>query len=156
MEYESFGFIGISIYWRDLLTNLLAPGSDGIIIVFENECNPTFSFQVNGPEVDFLGRGDFHDPKYESMEISVSDTSDCPRLLVKSIFLIDTKTAGLFAVFNRPGCWILVRLCRMASPIQESRLSMILAHSIYDYFPRGKWRLTTSQATPSCSPFAPC
>jgi hypothetical protein len=71
-EYYSYGFIAISIYWRDMLTNLLPPGSNGIMIVFENECNPTFSFLVNGPDVDYLGRGDFHDRKYDSMEIGVS------------------------------------------------------------------------------------
>jgi hypothetical protein len=71
-EHASFGFIAITVYWRDMLTNLLPPGSDGILIVFENECNPTFSFQVNGPEVDYLGRGDFHAGKYEKMEIGVS------------------------------------------------------------------------------------
>jgi hypothetical protein len=55
-----------------MLTSLLPPGSDGIIVVFENECCPTFSYQVNGPNVQYLGRGDFHDPQYESMESGVS------------------------------------------------------------------------------------
>jgi hypothetical protein len=72
MDYKMLGFIGITIYWRDLITNLLPPGSNGIVIVFENECNPPFSFQVNGPDVDYLGRGDLHDRKYDAMEISVS------------------------------------------------------------------------------------
>jgi hypothetical protein len=72
-RYESFGFIAITIYWRDMLTNLLPPGSDGIVIVFENECNPAFSFQVNGPDVNYLGRGDFHNHRYEAMEIGVSE-----------------------------------------------------------------------------------
>jgi hypothetical protein len=71
-DIEMVGFIAISIFWRDLVTNLLPPGSDGILIVIDNPCNPTFSFQVNGPDVEYLGRGDFHDPKYDSMEIGVS------------------------------------------------------------------------------------
>jgi hypothetical protein len=71
-DIEMVGFVGISIFWRDLVTGLLPPGSDGILIVIENICNPTFSFQVNGPDVEYLGRGDFHDPKYDSMEIGVS------------------------------------------------------------------------------------
>jgi hypothetical protein len=73
-KYKSFGFIGISIYWRDLLTNLLPPGSEGVVIVFENECSLSFSFQVNGPDVEYLGQGDFHERKYESMEVGVSRT----------------------------------------------------------------------------------
>jgi hypothetical protein len=63
--------------------------------VFENECNPTFSFQVNGPDVDFLGRGDFHDHKYESMEISVSVISDLLRICVKALFLMYFQQAWL-------------------------------------------------------------
>jgi hypothetical protein len=71
-DYQFLGFVSVTIYWRDLISNLLPPGSDGIIIVFENECNPTFSFQVYGPKVQYLGRGDFHDPKYESLKNGVS------------------------------------------------------------------------------------
>jgi hypothetical protein len=66
-DYKFLGFLCVTIYWRDLISNILPPRSDGIVIVFENECNPTFSFVVNGPDVDFLGRGDFHDAKYESL-----------------------------------------------------------------------------------------
>jgi hypothetical protein len=58
------GFFSISIFWRDLLTDLLPPGSNGIVVVFENECNPTFSFEVNGPNVEYLAR-DFHDRSYD-------------------------------------------------------------------------------------------
>jgi hypothetical protein len=72
-EHEFLGYITVTIYWRDMISNLLPPGSDGIVIVFENECNPTFSFQVNGPDVDYLGRGDFHDPKYDSLQNGVSE-----------------------------------------------------------------------------------
>jgi hypothetical protein len=73
MNHDFLGFTAISIYWRDLLTDLLSPGSNGIVIVFENECNPTFTYQINGPNVTYLGRGDHHDLKYNSMEIGVSE-----------------------------------------------------------------------------------
>jgi hypothetical protein len=72
-DYELLGFISISIYWRDLLTDLLPPGSDGIVIVIENECNPSFSFQVTGPDVTYLGRGDLHDTEFDSMEVNVRE-----------------------------------------------------------------------------------
>jgi hypothetical protein len=39
-------------------------------LVFENECNPTFTFQINGPDVVFLGRGDLHDPQFDYLEVS--------------------------------------------------------------------------------------
>jgi hypothetical protein len=39
-------------------------------LVFENECNPTFTFQINGPDVFFLGRGDLHDKHFDYLEVS--------------------------------------------------------------------------------------
>jgi hypothetical protein len=72
-SHDFLGFVCISIYWRDLLTDLLSPGSNGIVIVFENECNPSFTYEVNGPDVVYLGRGDLHDSKYDSAEIGVSN-----------------------------------------------------------------------------------
>ena len=38
-------------------------------VVFDNECSPTFTYQVDGPEVTYLGRGDLHNPKYDDMKI---------------------------------------------------------------------------------------
>jgi hypothetical protein len=53
-----------------MIENILPPGSDGVVIVFENECNPTFTFEIFGPEVVYLGRGDQHEPKYDYLEES--------------------------------------------------------------------------------------
>jgi hypothetical protein len=75
MDYPLRGLTGITVYWRDLITNILPRESDGILISFENECSPTFTFQVNGPDVDYLGRGYFHDDRYEEMATGVS----CPK-----------------------------------------------------------------------------
>jgi hypothetical protein len=72
-----------TIYWRDLLVGILPPGSDGIVVVFENECNPTFTFQINGPDVDYIGRDDLHDPKYNDMEKSVGIAVTFPMLTEK-------------------------------------------------------------------------
>jgi hypothetical protein len=48
------------------------------VIVFENECNPTFTFQIDGPDVTYVGRGDLHNPKYDHLEVSswLNDLSD--------------------------------------------------------------------------------
>jgi hypothetical protein len=72
-DRELVGVIGLSIYWRDLLTNILPPGDDGLVVVFENECNPSFTFQLDGPNVTYLGRGDRHDRAFEYLERNVSD-----------------------------------------------------------------------------------
>jgi hypothetical protein len=69
-EHEFAGFLSLSIYWRDLIRGILPPGSNGIVVVFENECNPTFTYQINGPVVEFLGVGDRHSDAYNDMEKS--------------------------------------------------------------------------------------
>jgi hypothetical protein len=72
MDHEIFGVIGVSLYWRDLLVNILPPGDNGVVVVFENECNPTFTFELHGPTVTYLGRGDLHDPSFDHLENEVS------------------------------------------------------------------------------------
>ena len=52
-------------FWRDLLTGILPPGTDGIIAVFRNGCNQTFTYEINGPELNYLGSEDLHDPSFD-------------------------------------------------------------------------------------------
>jgi hypothetical protein len=40
------GVIGATFYWRDMLRNTLAEGRDGLFVVFENPCSPTFTYQI--------------------------------------------------------------------------------------------------------------
>jgi hypothetical protein len=35
-----------SFYWRDVLKNVLPPGKQGLIIVIENPCTASFTYQV--------------------------------------------------------------------------------------------------------------
>lgn len=48
------------------------------MVVFENECSPTFTYRLDGPAVLFLGRGDLHETKYESLGVAsmLNDVSD--------------------------------------------------------------------------------
>ena len=41
----------------------------GIVVVFKNPCNPSFTYTINGPEAEYLGRGDFHDTRYDHIGI---------------------------------------------------------------------------------------
>ena len=64
------GIFSLSVYWRDTIKNILKDGSHhGLIVVFENPCNPPFTYQINGPDVVFLGAGDLHDDEYDHMAI---------------------------------------------------------------------------------------
>jgi Adenylate and Guanylate cyclase catalytic domain len=51
-------------------SNILPPGSDGIHIVFRNPCSASFTYQINGPNVKYMGIGDRHQHKYDNMEKS--------------------------------------------------------------------------------------
>jgi hypothetical protein len=64
------GIFGLSVYWRDLIRNILPEGSHGIVCVFENTCGKSFTYKMRGPEVEYLGRGDLHDSSYNSQRQS--------------------------------------------------------------------------------------
>jgi len=49
-NFDVKGFISLSIYWRDTMKNVLPLGSDGIVVVFESDCNPTFTYQMVSSE----------------------------------------------------------------------------------------------------------
>lgn len=61
------GVLEVCIYWRDLMKDTLKEGSNGIVVVFENNCTATFTYQVNGPSVAYLGLEDRHDVQYDNM-----------------------------------------------------------------------------------------
>lgn len=63
------GMLTGSFYWRDLIKNILPTSTDGVVVVFTNPCNPSFTYQVDGPHTKFLGRGDLHDTEYDDMAV---------------------------------------------------------------------------------------
>jgi hypothetical protein len=72
-DYEVKGFIGIEVYWKHLLRNILPPNSRGVVIVFEYQfTNEMFTYQIDGPEARYLGAGDKHDSKFENLKITHS------------------------------------------------------------------------------------
>jgi len=63
--------IAVSFYWRDVLKDILQEGT-GVDVVFQNECNPTFTYRLYGSDVQFLGRGDLHESKFDHLETTSS------------------------------------------------------------------------------------
>lgn len=53
--------------WDFTLRNLLPVGVDGIIVEIKNNCNQSYTYEIEGPEAYFVGVGGMHDPKYNSM-----------------------------------------------------------------------------------------
>jgi hypothetical protein len=67
-EYEMKGMLAVEFRWRSFFVDILPPGSNGIILVTSNPCGPDdFSYQIYGPDIKFLGAGDFHDKKYDKV-----------------------------------------------------------------------------------------
>jgi class 3 adenylate cyclase len=62
--------VSLTFFWRDFIENILPDGGVGLVVVFENTCNQSFTYQINGPEVEYLGPGDLHDTKYNDMAVS--------------------------------------------------------------------------------------
>jgi hypothetical protein len=86
------GIFAMTFYWRDLLKDILPPGSHGAVVVVGNDCNQTFSYKIDGASVSstergdlctfssqfsltllcplqaiYLGPGDHHETKFESL-----------------------------------------------------------------------------------------
>ena len=55
-----------------MFRNVLQPDRQGLIVVFHSPCNPTFSYQVDGGKVTYIGQGDQHDAKFDYLEASTS------------------------------------------------------------------------------------
>lgn len=68
-EDEFVAVFTLSVYWRDAIRNILPQGSNGMVVVFENPCSPTFTYKINGPDAVYMGGRDYHDPKYDAMGI---------------------------------------------------------------------------------------
>jgi hypothetical protein len=52
------------------LSNILPPNSKGVIVVFENTCDQVFTYRIDGENAIYVGRGDQHDSKYDSLGVS--------------------------------------------------------------------------------------
>jgi hypothetical protein len=74
-DHKVVAIFSISIYWSYMISHILPTGSRGTLVVFENPCTQTFTYEVNGPDVVYLGAGEYRDQKYDhtTMGSLVSD-----------------------------------------------------------------------------------
>jgi hypothetical protein len=66
------GLLSMRFFWKDMFSGIEVSGSGGIVAVVTNECEETFSFELDGDQVSFLGFKDMHDESYNSLEESFS------------------------------------------------------------------------------------
>eukprot|EP00980_Cylindrotheca_fusiformis_P018545 scaffold6142_cov116-Cylindrotheca_fusiformis.AAC.2 len=77
-------FAGIRLHWLDYFKNILTDGEFGVIVVLQSAC-PTLNryaesfgnfasgvvtYRIDGPNAEYLGDADLHDPRYDGMENS--------------------------------------------------------------------------------------
>lgn len=67
---EVKAFLWMSLDWDGFFANILPENANGTCLVMESTCGFSATYHINGLSADLIGIGDFHDPKYEHMEIS--------------------------------------------------------------------------------------
>ena len=53
--------------WNGYFSSLLQPGASEISVVLLDSCGDSFTYNIEGPEAIFLGKGELHDPKYDHL-----------------------------------------------------------------------------------------
>lgn len=66
---EVVGVLKATIHWRWYLRNILPETDYGITVVVENECDGSFTYQLDGPEARVIGVGDRHDTKFSKYRV---------------------------------------------------------------------------------------
>jgi hypothetical protein len=58
--------------WATYFKNTLPPNSEGVVVVLENECDGPFTYFITYEEVEYLGKGDLHNERYDPMEVCLA------------------------------------------------------------------------------------
>eukprot|EP00934_Nitzschia_sp_Nitz4_P005687 Nitzschia sp. Nitz4//scaffold314_size20990//18196//20845//NITZ4_008633-RA/size20990-augustus-gene-0.26-mRNA-1//-1//CDS//3329547476//5677//frame0 len=66
---EVVGVLWMISSWNGFFKNILSENVIGPRLVMESSCGFIETYQILGPEAEFIGYGDFHDSKYDQMEI---------------------------------------------------------------------------------------
>jgi Adenylate and Guanylate cyclase catalytic domain len=67
---EITGLLLAVIDWERYLTNILPANVKGLVVVLTSTCGDVYTFQVNGPTVEYLGAGDLHETSYNSLLVT--------------------------------------------------------------------------------------
>jgi len=64
------GVLNTNLYWSFYFADVLPPNAKGIIAVLENSRKQSFTYQIDGPDVKYVGLGDLHEEEFNNMEFS--------------------------------------------------------------------------------------
>lgn len=65
------GLLTMLFHWRLYFHDVLRTGQRGLVLVVDNECSGSFTFEIEGPAPRFVGYGDHHDAKYNDLQLSI-------------------------------------------------------------------------------------
>jgi len=85
-EGEVVGSFNVVLFWRDLLRNTLPPSSRGIVVVTQNACGQTFTYEINGAETTYLANKDVHETKYDDIGLTATLSSLLDRTISSTSF----------------------------------------------------------------------
>jgi len=63
-------FLSMDIFWQAFLEDILPSSNDGIYVVIENTCNQSFTYQLFGKSVTYMGEGDLHETEFDDLQRS--------------------------------------------------------------------------------------
>ena len=58
------------VYWQVYFVGILPEGAEGVVVVLKNTCDQAFTYQLDGPQVSYLGPGDLHDPTFDDLVVN--------------------------------------------------------------------------------------
>jgi hypothetical protein len=87
------GLFSTLVSWAKLFEGILPPNVNGVIVVLKNSCDQQYTFQLDGPKVTVLGRGDLHSSDYNDFEQGIGlDSLDLTDYTTSRVSLSDEST----------------------------------------------------------------
>lgn len=150
----SVGVLAFSFYWRKTITHILPENAFGIIVVFQNSCNQTYTYRLDGAEATFLGAGDRHDTNYDHMGISASLTDHFGRDTMYTGLLMDLENSCIPNISIYPSQDTEAQYVNSDPIIYSVVAAMIFVFTsalflLYDFFVARRQRLITKRALAS-------
>jgi hypothetical protein len=71
-DSSAVAVVATSLFFKTLFEGVLSDKHHGLVMVFSNACNQTFTYLVDGKEPVYVGPGDLHDDMYDYLEHEIS------------------------------------------------------------------------------------
>lgn len=71
-DSEVVAVLGGALAWDAALQDLLPVNVAGIHAVISNDCNQSYTYEIDGEDAFFIGEGDFHSKAFDSFKVEVA------------------------------------------------------------------------------------